>query len=128
MWCALWLLAGVGLPACESTAFDLSESTSTNLTFSPAFMEGPNQEIEVEATFDGVADPESVEGDLPTWSLDATTHPDLTVLSWSFVSNFKVKLRLSRSAGISPGGHPITLKIENHFGTFVAQGEFFVFP
>ena len=123
------LCAGLLLLGCESTAFNLDEGGEENLVLSPAFMEGAVLTAEIEATVQGVEDPDNGEGDPRTWSVEAAElSPTLTLESWSFESNFRLILRLTRAEGAASGAHEIVLRIHNHFGTFIARGDLFIFP
>jgi hypothetical protein len=124
---ALFAIALVVSPACDSTALSEVDPTAFTLAFDPQFASG-QEEVVVEATFTGVDDPDDGSGTAASWAVvDWDGGDALEVRDWEFRSNFRVRLRLGVFANAADGGHALTVEVRNHFGTFVGRGEFFVF-
>jgi hypothetical protein len=125
------MAAGLAVLACSSTALSPGDPNQLELTFEPAALidVAEGGEGEVLAVAVNVDQPEDATGDPRTWSVQSSSFgAGLELRSWEFRSNFQLVLRVGVFAGVESGAHTLNLEISNHFGTFVATGELFVFP
>lgn len=118
------LLAVAG---CESTALSLTDPSSINVELIPQYMAGATETIDVELTFLGVEDPDDDTGEpqgrvVIDWDLGQ----GLELRSAEFQSNFRLTVTIVRYADAATGVRTVSLQIQNAYGTFVLNGEFYV--
>lgn len=119
-------LALLGGPlACQSTALSLGDPNAINVVLDPEFIEPDTFETQVHLRFLGVED--STDGSPVSRAVRAWDFGDgLFLWTWQFESNFSLVIGIKRFADAPKGRRTLTLEVYNHFGTFLARGEFTV--
>ena len=126
------------LTACDSTALSLSDPSTLEVAFDPAFLD-PNETgtFDVTVEFLGVADPaddsgttrELLEHDFASCEAHPVEPCDaLQLRAITFESNWVLRMTLEATdIGDDSGRYDFSLRIKNAFGTFTGTGAFFVF-
>ena len=93
----------------------------------PQYMAGATETIDVELTFLGVEDPDDDTGEPQSRVvIDWDLGQGLELRSAEFQSNFRLTVTIVRYADATTGVRTVSLQIQNAYGTFVLNGEFYV--
>lgn len=111
---------------CDSTALSLGDPNEVNVELVPAYMQRGGEPVEVVMTFTD-ADPDDRAGTVTdNRILDADLGDGLFLRLYTFESNFRVRLLFESDPDATPYERTLTLRIRNHYGTFLARGTFFL--
>lgn len=118
----------LALGGCESTALSLVDPSAANAELAPQYISGSSDEVAVTVTLLGVDDPSDAEGaPQERLLLDYDLGDRLDLAQSRFLSNFRFEVVLQRYADTPPGPRTLSFQVRNHYGTFVASGEFYIF-
>lgn len=124
----LGALAVGGAGGCESTALSLTDPSAVSAEFTPQYVTGSAESVEVQVVLLGVESPDDNTGAVTERQiLDYDLGDGLTLARANFETNFIFRATLTRFADAPEGPRTLSFQIRNHYGTFVATGEFYIF-
>lgn len=127
-WGGLLALLCGGLGGCESTALSLLDPSQVTADFEPQYVTGSADEVTVTVVLRGVESPDDTTGEVTERQLLDYDLGDGLILNRSaFATNFIFDVVLTRFADAPQGPRTLSFQIRNHYGTFVATGEFYIF-
>ncbi len=116
------------LVGCESTALSLIDPSQVTAEFTPQYVTGGAESVTVQVVLLGVEDPDDATGEVTERQiLDFDLGPGLALDRSEFTTNFRFEVELIRFADAVEGPRTLSFQIRNHYGTFVATGEFYIF-
>ena len=122
----LTCLAALG--GCESTALSLLDPSAVSAEFTPQYVTGSSETVDVQVVLLGVDDPTDAAGEVTSRQiLDYDLGDGLLLDSANFETNFIFRVSLTRFADAPDGPRNLSFQIRNHYGTFVATGQFYIF-
>lgn len=113
---------------CESTALSLIDPSQVTAEFTPQYVTGSAGSVTVRVVLLGVEDPDDATGEVTERQiLDFDLGAGLSLSRSEFTTNFRFEVELVRFADATEGARTLSFQIRNHYGTFVATGEFYIF-
>ncbi len=124
----LLIACTAALNGCESTALSLLDPSAVSADFTPQYVTGSSETVDVRVVLLGVDDPTDAIGEVTSRQiLDYDLGDGLTLDGANFETNFIFQVSLTRFADAPDGPRTLSFQIRNHYGTFVATGEFYIF-
>lgn len=125
---AATLTFGAGGWGCESTALSLVDPSTVSAEFTPQYVTGSAETVDVQVVLLGVESPDDATGEVTERQiLDYDLGDGLTLSGVNFETNFIFRVTLTRFADAAEGARTLSFQIRNHYGTFVATGDFYIF-
>jgi len=122
------LIGAAGLAGCESTALSLLDPSAVSAEFTPQYVTGSAEAVDVRVVLLGVDDPTDSAGAVTSRQLlDYDLGDGLALSGSNFETNFIFQVSLTRFADAPDGPRTLSFQIRNNYGTFVATGEFYIF-